>query len=414
MAKKKVGIIIISLLLFSIVFAVLVIIPSEQASFEFESGKVYLPNYVSIYCSELTIKLDDSFLLDNKGESSCGGPGGPNSLDAYIPFGCQYFPQENTKFRIVPITNQCKFSIADDPALKGSVINVKNQEKLCINENIPFNDAVEIQYKAQPYGLRISSANGKVIFEKNCNLLTSVSGDSELDYIVGVSDKPKILAPDTNVNHYINGFSQVVNDKDVVDFNGEEIYIFDIGKYYPIETSVDGNRFANTLNAKSDNKLICVPSRSSFCIDGVTIKIENIPCSGFNKPEGYVGIGGNEECIFSCSDGILKEDVCREIASCPGDKPIRNPITNVCQSAGSIDNGGKLDCGIFGQETIVLEKDYGAFYWRALIGKPKVTEVIECKTAEWIYLVVGGAIVLILGLFAISTLTKTKRKGGRK
>lgn len=414
--KKNIKIIIGVLLLIGIV-GVLAYFGIQQSTFNFTTGKVYLPNYVSIFCGRLPTQIDDSWSINDKGSSTCGYKGTETednlNIEAYVPYGCNYIPQKSLKYKIVSLSDSCNWGIFEDGTRvnTGATIKVDYGKKICFNEDSWGSTLVKVT--ADKYGLRISSANGKVIFTKNCDLQSNIQNLKDIDYIPGFTEVPMRIEPKDSVDHYINGYSEVVNDKDVVTFEGNKIYIYAINSYYPIEKSADGYDFANSLKPRTNNKLICVPSQNPLCIGGTEIKkLEDQSCSGFNLPEGYVSIGGNEECTFKCINGKLVKDDCRIIAKCPADKPYRNPITNVCESSASPRPIDKNECAWYEDSYTKIEKDYGAFYWRAIVPfvDAKETPISGCRTSGWVYMLGFGVIIIVLGSVLIFSMKKRVKK----
>ena len=76
----------------------------------------------------------------------------------------------------------------------------------------------------------------------------------------------------------------------------------------------------------------------------------------------------------------------------------------------------KLDCSSFETEYIKLTKDYGPFYWRAYTPgiDPVIIETPDCKPAGWIWIVVGGIVITVLGTVLILQLTNIRKKSTNK
>lgn len=398
MKKDKKALLLISILVLTLVGGVYYFNTQQQ---ELSFNAVYLPDFVSIWCGRLPQQATTSFTVSDISSSICGDSG-KNSIDAYTPNGCDYVVKGiRIRYRIVSENTDCD-SVTFSWFLSSSsntIIPVPYKQKICFESNLVLGGA-KIQGSATAYGLTINSKDGKVIFTKNCDLKSNIKNIKNIDYIPGFSDTPILLTPDNSVNHYIVGYSPSVNNKDVVTRNGKRIYINSIGSYFPIEKSKNGYYYANSLKVTNDDSIICVPSNNPMCIDGTKIQTENQPCSMFNKPSGYVGIGNNVECDYTCLSGHLKENTCRQKAICSGNTPWRNPITNKCESAGYKNYTQDKQCGWNQESYKTINYDYGTLNWREWVPFAEPIKVSEsgCKTAGWFYM----AIIVLFLLIAIA------------
>ena len=390
-----------------------------QAQTDFSADEIYLPNYISIHCEISGQQLQGSILVDDKTSSTCGYENdGPNQISADTFDGCDYLGKDGVVFyKVVDANTECKWGIFETgTSLKaGTSTKVSFGKKICFNEN-NYGQA-NVEYSATKYGLRIDNANGKVIFTKNCKLASNLNSiDNDIDYIPGISSAPIDLRPGLKVEHWINGYSAVVKSNDVVMFNGNQIYIDRVGHYMPIVTSKDGIKYANSLDRKSDSKLICVPSQNPLCIDGIKLeeKIENIKCSLTNQPEGYVTQGDGTECEYTCSGSKLVKGDCRAVSVCSGATPVRNPITNKCESASSlIIHQNDKACG-FAQHPVTKNDVVKSWYNYIGIGDPEIIPYDDCIADSWVVYVIFGSFITIflLGSMIIfkKESTKTKKK----
>lgn len=73
-------------------------------------------------------------------------------------------------------------------------------------------------------------------------------------------------------------------------------------------------------------------------------------------------------------------------------------------------------CPWYQQLATTTEKDYGAFYWRAYTPgfDPIENEIEFCRTADWVYLMVGAGVVLILGVYLIRLWNPNIKRRKRK
>ena len=370
MINKKQTYFIIGILLISIIGAFYYTGVKQQ---EFSINSVYLPNYVSIYCGRLPALATTKIIVSSNGyaESTCGVSGTGFPINAYTPNGCKYVMSNQNgwstplSYKIVNANENCNWHWYEDGNrfIKNTAINVNYKNKICIKSHVLAGTLI-VDGSAVAYGLHINNANGKVIFTKNCDLKSNINNIKDIDYIPGFSTTPYDMSPTNSVNNYIVGYSPIVNSKDVVKYNGKRIYINAIGSYFPIEKSKDGYYFANSLKEVHDSSIICVPSNNRMCIDGRKIETKNQPCSMFNKPEGYVSIGNGIECKYDCTNNVLKKDNCRQIAECSGNTPWRNPITNVCESAGQ-NNLNKNQCSWYQNSYSKTNINNGFLNWRA-------------------------------------------------
>jgi len=119
----------------------------------------------------------------------------------------------------------------------------------------------------------------------------------------------------------------------------------------------------------------------------------------FNEPSK---ICRNFECVDSesfigyCGDGACESVLGETFSSCPKD----------CEET--------LQCAWYQEEFTNVDKDYGFLFFRAYTPffEPKTTEFQDCKTADWVYLIMFGVIILILGLVIVNRLVP-KKKGGK-
>ena len=107
-----------------------------------------------------------------------------------------------------------------------------------------------------------------------------------------------------------------------------------------------------------------------------------------------------------CGDGICQSSETK--TTCPQDcKDESKCGDGICQLGETIENcpqdckAGKLCPGWWEYETTQIEKDYGFMYWRALFGNPKEVPIQVCKIKSWIYPVIIGGVILILGIILI-------------
>jgi hypothetical protein len=382
------------------ILSALVLLNTQNEQFITDGSLVYLPNYVSIWCDRLPGELQISFSVNDKAESICGGDG-TNGLNAYTPDGCYYTSYKGVYYKVVDRTTSCSsinwFNLFDS-SIKATTINIpvkiSDQQKICFNEN-QFG-SIDVKAYATKYGLRINNANGKVIFSENCKLADNINKLDNIDYLPSLTD-PINLLPSGKVDHYISGYSAVVNDKDVVNYNGKQIYIYAVGSYYPIEKSSDGFNYANSLNSIKDSKIICVPSQNPLCVGGTTIKkIEEQTCSMFNKPEGFVTVSSDKECSYDCIAGNLVTKECRAVTQCSGDTPVWSSAQGKCVGAGT--PGADLKCtGIYELKNVGSYKT--SFLW-GLVKFGKI-ETPTCVLAAWFWPVILGSVLLVLGTLFI-------------
>lgn len=89
-----------------------------------------------------------------------------------------------------------------------------------------------------------------------------------------------------------------------------------------------------------------------------------------------------------------------------------NENFNTCQSDCKQiidDNNGELSCKWYQEEKTINEVDR-TWYNYFGIGNPEIITSRQCRTAEWIYIVVASSIILILGLSFILTSPKSSKK----
>jgi len=408
-------------LIFAGIGLVLIVLASTgviQQQYDFSANAYYLPNYITIGCGVTGKQTQGSFTVDDVSSSTCGySNDGPNAIPMDVFDGCDYTSKATHPIKVQ--IHEPRFDCdnigfwswaGSDSIAKNNDVHVPFGKKLCINENDWGHPTVN--YRATKYGLIIYSGTGKVIFEKNCNLYDNYNKIAGIDYISGVSTKPFKMDPDDKAIYWIDGYEQRIAPLDVVNYNGKKIYITGIGSYYPIVTSNDGIKYANSLNEKYDNKIICVPSRNLKCVGGTKIieDIEERDCSMFDMPEGYVVQPDGTECDYKCSNGNLKKDNCRKIAICSGDTPYRNPITNKCETNNALYDTNKT-CG-FGQHVVVKNEVSRSWYNYFGLGQPEVTAYETCETDGWVIYTIFGAVILIsiLGGMIIFKNDLTKRR----
>jgi len=417
---KRNKVLITLLVLLGLVTAGWFIFGTEQNYIDFDqlsNDAYYVPAYTNVYCA-LHYPIDSTFKLEGTQQTfSCGSGSGSGSVNAYVPGGCEYYPKVNLLAKVCNIKDDCSISIYERTASLILGIPANQVISISYGQKITFATTVlqstsnnNIEVKADVYGLKWETPNGYAQWTENCN-----TNSLNLDYIPGelVGNVGDVINPNAQIINYISGAIQIIGSKDVINHNGKLVYIERAGYYYEMKMSVKGYQYADTLHPIQDSSIKCVPS-TPYCKDdasGIIESPDGKSCGLFNGPSTDYYTVGNQRCQYECVDGNLHPINCYDIINCPPNKPYFNEVTKQCEIANVIIPIPENECAWYQDSYNSIEKDYGAFYWRAIIPfvGPVETPVSGCKTSGWVYMLIAGTFIIIV-IFLILKMPKASRR----
>lgn len=392
------------------------------------SQPVYLPTYGQIYCSQLPVQINQDFSMNSREQTfHCGTGTQIGDVNAYVPYSCNYFAKQAISYRICKEGEDCSLGFWGSflTADSSRTFNVKQGEKISFYVGLigsPSSKNFNVQ--AQPYGLR-QGEYGKVLFTNNCDI-RSLS----LDYLPGSIDRSNleggyILQPTTHISNYIVGSIPITDSQNIINKNGQNIYIFAPGWYYPIKTSEDGKLYADTNSPTKDNTIVCMPSTPYCKSDGTAIvgSPDGKSCSELSgNIEGYLQINSDTVCKYQCINNVLsKTNDCKKIINCDSSQPFFNPNTGKCE-AGGLPNAEKDACTykatqnpLFGYKWVQSDTKPSVFTKIITFGQAKDNNSGGyCQASYLLYFIYLFLILILILLIFLILKYNVKKKQSRK
>lgn len=401
----------------------------------FFSSEVYLPEYASIWCGTCDIGVQTSIY-----EIKDSNIRAFKCENGYIPKGCniEISVPGGVGERAVYVCDKSVSSSKVFQELKDETSFGKSGESIngCIkygDSSFESDNTKDFKITQNQYLYLLTeefTTRAKYDYDPFClrtlerGQLSSFSSCSSNELFKNVKDAPIDIpsiipsGKENHIEHIVIGYSGVVNSVDVI--NPSTFLRLQYGNIQScnINTGNDFKSYVDLESCKTDNKYICLPSlppAGSICEGGIKlipIKKDS-ECSG----SGFIGnrVIDNQNCEVHCVNGKIEIKNCVNIVV----PIIPQPSTcgdGICQSNEDKTNcpndcQDKLTCNpVFQVLKTKIDKDYGFLYWRALIGKPKVTETEYCATAGWVYAVITGVVVIILAIIILKLNKPIKRR----
>lgn len=407
---------------FFIIGLVLFLIPAFGLTQTIVGVDVFVPQYGNVYCDRTPTQINQDFKLSQTEQTyHCGTGTQSGDVNAYVPYGCIYYPKSNIAYKICLESDECKIGtfagLFASPT--SNPITINQGQKITIRSKSGlFGDYSSLNVKAEPYGLK-QSEWGKTLFYKNCDIKNLAIGrpsssSGTLDYINGGLDTSQLegftLPPKDYVANYIIGQTLVKEPRNVINFKNQMIYILAPGQYYKVVKSQAGYYYTDTSKTYTDNDVKCMPSTVYCECSSTTCNLvlpEQKTCTPISGGiEGFVQVSSTEECQYECVNNILTKTNCRKIVTCPSEKPFYNTYTGQCEASGIAPNK-TLVCDKFYQE-LGTQSSYKYEFLFFKFGK---VDTPVCKTASWVFGIIIGAIVIILfTIYLLINKPTSKRK----
>ena len=252
-------------------------------------------------------------------------------------------------------------------------------------------------------------------FTGNINLGSSViTLTADQDYFDSI-----VYIPPKEVDPRIDGITCA--DLKVGDSGGINVKLLnrEDSEGYVLVTA-DGTNAVVTPTSRS--VLLDNTAETSFTVTaGSTEGIGKIEVKVCSQDQFYSPNCDTDSCLFDitqdepptiCGDGICQAN--EGPTTCPEDCTVLcgNGVCDIGETTITCPQDCKLECEWY-QDSVPAGKDYGIFGWRHILNNPIETEAF-CKTAGWVYAVIGGLVIVVLGTIFILVSKKPKKGGKRK
>ena len=329
-----------------ILFLAVLAIYGSQSFAVFQGGQVWLPEFGRLKCDVYPLNIQLGQVPKGGASFVCGS-------NAYIPNSCSYHVSSGTSYSALECerdSDVCKtirsgleITISRDE----KTFTIPSGKRLFIKPFIVTGN-INVRETANSYRLHQIDSGFEIIDPKGCKLVEARSesflpSDDRNNVQTQNYQGEIYMAPDT-LFHYISKLTPSLS-KNVVTIqginSGEPIYIYDLGRYYPIVTVKEGEfkgqLVADTWSPKEDDRIKCLPAGDFCSSDATKIVPTEKKCSesggltGEYKPTLTV----NRYCTLACNKATGLIDYtndCKTINPCPPDKPLRDPRSLECVS----------------------------------------------------------------------------------
>lgn len=329
----------------SLLLIVGLVIGVTQFAVYSKAGTYYLPLYTTIYCAKLEGFTTGTWDLDSSSSASYNFYCGENNLKGYYPYGCDYtvYKNDNKLGVFVRTSSGQEFDMSSLVNTQQRDIKIQQGEYISVQYTglkslLDVGDVV-IKTQSQGYGLRFNSADGKVAQAGTCDI-DQVSSYKGTFKDQKATDANNVL-PIGKFEYIIIGQSPVKDPIDIINKDGQAVYIGKTGGYYPT-FSENNNIYVDTRPDSfiEDSCIKCIPSQGMCeAVNGCTQPKATISPSDCSKYRGgmlntYVYVGNNKECTQTCDDTgkLITTSTCREIVKCTAEKPYYDQDRNTCVS----------------------------------------------------------------------------------
>jgi len=289
-----------------------------------------------------------------------------------------------------------------------------------------------------PFGLReynVLSGSSRAVNANDCTVSTSSeswidrflnTNSEKIDSLISENVNERVLQPN-EVRWYVAGYVTSAAPSFALKYKGQDAWCRVTGttaEIYKINTVTVGSGVYKIASPDWSDYLgseKCCPGQtrgSEVCQPDFTWKaVTGSECGAFKScgSSNWVPYSPGKIIKYSCVNGYCKEEIkpvmCSSDFDCGDENKICDLNTYTCveanvnligdkiitQETDSTDNKTELCPGWYQYETTAITKDYGILYWRALFNNPVEVPVAVCKTHDWVFGIMGGVIILILG-----------------
>lgn len=319
--------------------------------------------------------------------------------------------------------------------------NVYSTIKITPGSGLFTSTTYDIKVVGNAYYLKDTQGNNYVSsYPEGCNLLTIKNNLQQTNgHIASVVDSSNSQTSKFNYQQSANQipFGGTVNyvwgltkgiTSNVIQHNGQNVYIEKTGFYDPIKTTDDGYNYVDWQHPISDPSIQCVPSNVFLCNADATLRsnpsqnVDGQSCSlvrGVN-PNDFFKISETQCARFNCVNGVIQTSEKQTCAVC-GQGYIYNSQNNKCVKVGDTGTGTieHDQCNqkasqnpLLGYEWVTVTSEPSLFEKIITLGQAKSTTTGYCKATFLIYYIFGA--IAIIFIIVIILLLKPSKKRKRK
>lgn len=139
--------------------------------------------------------------------------------------------------------------------------------------------------------------------------------------------------------NYIAGMKQTLDSVNLVQKDGNWVYIQSVGKVCPLDKTKAGLIYADCRTPISAPEIVCIPFQTAGnkqCSQDGTKWVAELTCNSYGAglPSGQVKVN-NQLCETICSGGVIKYVNCKTLITCP-EGSLFNYAQNKCVSTGDV------------------------------------------------------------------------------